>query len=431
MSLPPFPGRRLPRPDAALSVIVVGGGIAGIGAALGLASQGAAVTLVDAAPELGGACRAVEVEVPGRDPVSVDMGVSDFNRATFHQLAALLGELALPLTPVCQSASFRAPDGRWLWSSSPAGAEVAPGIDPRFTAEIARFKAEAPGVTDPRLPVGDWLRARGFSADFRRLYVVPRALGCFPSPGDDPEAVPIRALARFWGQHGLVGPGPADRVCVRGGMHRYLPAMRARLQALGVQLHLGEAVQRIDREPMKPLAVHTTRGTLVADRLVLAAPPAAALRLLAQPTAAERAVLAACRTQPGRVVLHRDPRLMPSSPERWAAYNYVVPGDTPVPGPTITFFPERLAQLQGPLPPLFVTLNPPIEPRAVLAEHVHAHPVFGRDDGMAAALARLQGTRRTWFCGAWTAEPFLHEQGLVSGLAVAAAIVAEPDRLAA
>jgi uncharacterized protein len=432
--LPGLPGAAqdplLPAADArgadltALRVVVVGGGIAGMGAALGLATRGASVVIVDAAPSLGGACRGVEVAVPGSAPVSVDAGVSDFNRATFRRLTALLGDLALPVVPVCQDASFRTPEGRWLWSSSAAGFEFAEGVAPGFTAEIARFKAEAPRASDPTQPVGVWLRQHGYSADFLRHYVAPRALGCFPSFGANPEAVPIRSLARFWGMHGLVGPGPADRVCVRGGMHRYVPALQSRLQALGVQVRLGEPVLCIERAPLR---VHTARGALSADRLVLAVAPPLALRLLRLPSAAEHSVLSACRMQPGRVVLHRDPRLMPSDPSRWAAYNYVVPDGAPVPGPVITFFPQRLAGLPGPMPPLFVSLNPPVEPREVLSDQVLAHPVFGRDDAVPAALARLQGQQQTWFCGAWTAEPFLHEQGLVSGLAVAEAIVA--DRL--
>jgi uncharacterized protein len=403
-------------------VVVVGAGIAGMAAALGLARQGMPVVLVDGATELGGACRGVRVERPGFDPVSVDVGVSDFNRATFRRLAMLMDELALPLTPVCQEASFSTPQGQWLWSSSPSAIEVAPGLDASFTAEIARFKVEAPAVTDATLPAGAWLRQRGFSAAFSRLYFVPRAAGCFPSPDADPGSIPIRALARFWGRHGLVGPGPADRVCVAGGMHRYLPALRARLLARGVQLRLGEPVLRIERAPLR---VHTATGTLDADRLVLAVPPGQALRLLARPTPAEVAMLSACRMQPGRVVLHADARLMPSDPTRWAAYNYRVAGAEPLAGPTITFYPQKLARLPGRLPPLFVTLNPPFEPRDVVAEHTLAHPVFGRDDAVAAALARLQGTAQTWYCGAWTAEPYLHEQGLASGLDVAGLIERE------
>src|SRR5207244_12721155 len=83
-----------------------------------------------------------------------------------------------------------------------------------------------------------------------------------------------------------------------------------------------------------------------------------------------------------------------------------------------------------PLPfdrPVIVSLNPLSEPRAatVHGSFAYAHPVF--DEAALAAqqrLTALQGIGRTWYCGAWTRYGF-HEDGLVSGLAVAAAIAAE------
>lgn len=418
------PWRPRQEPGAvALRVVVVGGGIAGQCAALRLAARGATVELIEASHTLGGACRAAEVALPDGDPLSLDLGVSDFNRATFTQLSALLGDLGQPLTPVCQEASFRAPDGRWLWSSGPCGVQLAPGTPRGFVEEITRFQAEAPEAVDPRQTAGDWLRERGHSDDFRRFFFVPRALGCFPSPGGDVTRMPMRSLARFWGMHGVVGPGPADRVCVRGD--RYLPALRTRLESLGVRIRLNEPVRQIVRDP---LLVLTNRSLIAADALVLALDPGAALQLLQRPTAAEQDALAAVRTQPGRMVLHRDEALMPADAGRWAAYNYFVPDDlaTAPERPTITFFPERLARLERadrPLPPLFATLNPPREPRDIVAEHLHLHPVFGRSDAEAAALRRLQGVAGTWYCGAWTEEPFLHEQGVASGFAAADAVV--------
>ena len=71
--------------------------------------------------------------------------------------------------------------------------------------------------------------------------------------------------------------------------------------------------------------------------------------------------------------------------------------------------------------PLFVSLNPPREPRAgtVFGEYSYAHPQFDAA-ALAAqrALPSIQGARNTWFAGAWTGFGF-HEDGLKSGLAAA------------
>lgn len=68
-----------------------------------------------------------------------------------------------------------------------------------------------------------------------------------------------------------------------------------------------------------------------------------------------------------------------------------------------------------------VSLNPhrAPAPESVIAEFDYAHPAFDARSGDAqAALAQIQGVRRTWFCGAWTRYGF-HEDGLRSALAVA------------
>jgi predicted NAD/FAD-binding protein len=72
----------------------------------------------------------------------------------------------------------------------------------------------------------------------------------------------------------------------------------------------------------------------------------------------------------------------------------------------------------------FVTLNPPRPPATgtLLYTKHYAHPLFdGRALKAQRQLWRLQGVRRTWFCGAWFGSGF-HEDGLQAGLAVAEAL---------
>ena len=73
---------------------------------------------------------------------------------------------------------------------------------------------------------------------------------------------------------------------------------------------------------------------------------------------------------------------------------------------------------------MVVSLNPTLEPAAdrVHGEFDYAHPVF--DLAAITAQARLpeiQGRARVWFAGAWTRYGF-HEDGLLSGIAVADAL---------
>jgi isorenieratene synthase len=68
--------------------VVVGGGIAGLAAATGLAERGVAVTLLEAADELGGRVRAWPVEVAGT-PTTMSRGFHAFFRQ-YYNLRALL-----------------------------------------------------------------------------------------------------------------------------------------------------------------------------------------------------------------------------------------------------------------------------------------------------------------------------------------------------
>jgi predicted NAD/FAD-binding protein len=78
---------------------------------------------------------------------------------------------------------------------------------------------------------------------------------------------------------------------------------------------------------------------------------------------------------------------------------------------------------------IFVTLNAQRrpDPALTIAEYSYAHP--GYDSVTFAAQARLdnvQGRGGVWYAGAWTGWGF-HEDGLKSGLRVAAALGARPD----
>ena len=54
--------------------------------------------------------------------------------------------------------------------------------------------------------------------------------------------------------------------------------------------------------------------------------------MLAEPSAAERAILGAIAYRPNSVYLHRDRRLMPKRRAAWAAWNYLAAGDGGVSG---------------------------------------------------------------------------------------------------
>ena len=72
--------------------------------------------------------------------------------------------------------------------------------------------------------------------------------------------------------------------------------------------------------------------------------------------------------------------------------------------------------------PVFVTLNPANEPSHIIEDVWYAHPQFDpATDRAQRRLPEIQGRGGLWYCGAWTGYGF-HEDGLQSGLTVAAAL---------
>jgi predicted NAD/FAD-binding protein len=230
-------------------------------------------------------------------------------------------------------------------------------------------------------------------------------------------AYPAATFLRFCHNHGLlqINGRPKWRT-VRGGGREYVRKLVAGLS----DVRLATPVRQV-RRLAAGVEVDSDRGCERFDQVVLGCHSDQALRLLSDADADEQRILGSVRYQPNRVVLHTDATFMPRARDAWASWNYASGEDRVGTRPVSVSY--WLNSLQ-PLPfktPVIETLNPFREPdpARVLARFEYSHPMF---DGPAiraqAQLPGIQGRRRTWFCGAWTAYGF-HEDGLRSGLAVA------------
>jgi len=136
-------------------------------------------------------------------------------------------------------------------------------------------------------------------------------------------------------------------------------------------------------------------------------------------------VLGPIRYQPNVALLHTDTDVLPRRRLAWAAWNYERAADVQAEqGAVCLHYLINRLQLLPWQTPVIVSLNPsrPIDQRQVHGRFDYSHPVFDAAALVAQQrLPALQGRRHTWFCGAWTRYGF-HEDGLMSGEAVAAAL---------
>ena len=429
-----------------MKVAIIGSGISGLSVAHQLRSQ-AQVTLFESGSYFGGHTHTVDVTLPNAAGKAVTHGVDTgflvFNERTYPNLIALLAELGVATAPSDMSFSVQVPGARGgkalEWSGtnlSTVFAQRSNLVNPRFwgmLTDLLRFNqlctriAQAHAEQALMQPLGDFLKEHRFGDAFRDWYFLPM-LGCIWScPTDQMLKFPVATMIRFCHNHGLIQVANRPQWwTVTGGARNYVEKILAGVP----DKRLNTPVRRIERDAAG-VRVSTDQGTEHFDHVVLATHSDQSLALLAQPTAQEREVLGAIRYQPNRAVLHTDDSVMPNRRSAWAAWNYERAASSQQESARVCLH-YWLNRLQ-PLPfaqPVLVSLNParPMARDKVLAEFDYDHPVFDLP-AIAAQdqVPQLQGTQRTWYCGAWTGYGF-HEDGLQSGYRAADLLLQQLQR---
>jgi len=239
--------------------------------------------------------------------------------------------------------------------------------------------------------------------------------------------MPAAFFVRFFDNHGMltVDDRPEWRV-VRGGSDRYVERI---IEPFRARIRTNAPVQRVERVgPEGRVADDGGEVTGVRvdgepfDHAILACHSDQALRLLADATSEERAVLGAMPYQENDIVLHTDDSVLPRTRRAWGAWNYHLRGDPAEPA-TVTYNMNMLQTLSGPRT-FCVTLNATelIAPESILYRTTFHHPMYTKA-GFAAQdrHAEISGVRRTHFCGAYWGFGF-HEDGARSGVRVAEAL---------
>ncbi|UWQ17791.1 NAD(P)/FAD-dependent oxidoreductase [Jannaschia sp. M317] len=408
-------------------IAVVGGGISGMAAAH-LLSRDHSVTLIEAAPRLGGHARTILAGKRGDQPV--DTGFIVFNKVNYPNLLTLFEDLDVPLALSDMSFAASLRGGAVEYSTQTLDTVFAQRsnlLSPRFlrmVRDIVTWNARAASsASDPDLPLSAFLDQLGLGQAFRDWYLGPISGAIWSTPSQDVMDFPAAAMVKFFANHHLLSnSGQHDWYTVQGGSVEYVTRLQARLERVGVDIRLGAPVAGIRREGGP--AVRMQGGDWEHfDDVILATHSDDSLSLLSDPTPDETRLLSRIRYQPNVALTHSDASLMPRRQKCWASWNYAEPTGARPDRIGLTYWMNRLQ----PIPkddPLFVTLNPqtPIREELIHDEKAFRHPVY--DLSMMAAVEDLRGINGaggTWFCGAWMHNGF-HEDGFRSAVDVAQAL---------
>jgi predicted NAD/FAD-binding protein len=401
-----------------MRIAVVGAGVSGLVAAH-LLRREHDVTLYEAAGRPGGHANTLELELDG-EPLAVDTGFIVYNERTYPLFTRLLRQLGVATRESDMSFGVQCARTGVEWSSRAPFAQRRNLLRPahwRLLREILRFQRAARPLLagdDEKVTLADFLHGAGFSRRFVEHYVLPMGAAIWSASPLSFLDFPARSFVRFFHNHGLLERGsPVRWRTIAGGSRSYVDALAT---PLGDRLRLRAPVRSVRRRRRSVEVWTADAGPEAFDQVVLAVHSDQALRMLAEPTDAERVLLASIAYQANEAVLHCDASLLPRNRRAWASWNVHVPADLRE-RVAITYYMNRLQGLAS-RRPLLVTLNrsEEIDPARVLARITYHHPVF---DGRAASAQRLReridGRDRLHFCGAWWGFGF-HEDGVRSAV---------------
>ena len=418
-----------------MKIAIIGTGIAGMTAAYSLCREHD-LTVFEANSYIGGHTNTVTASQAGQD-YAVDTGFIVFNDWTYPNFCALLDEIGVASQPSNMSFSVKCERSGLEYNGNNLNSLFAQRknlLRPSFyrmLRDILRFNREAPALLEDdehELTLGKYLHEGGYSREFVEHYVIPMGSAIWSAEPDIMRHFPVRQFVGFFMNHGLlnVAERPQWRV-IQGGSRNYVERLTAPFAS---RIRLNTPVQAVQRFP-DHVRIQSRHGEERFDAVVLATHSDQALRLLADPSVDEQAVLGAIPYQENDAVLHTDARLLPERRLAWAAWNYHLP-TTPRPQVPVTYNMNILQGLDAP-EPFCVTLNysEAIDPRKIIYRTVYHHPVY-TPESVAAQRRRsyISGVNRTWYCGAYWYNGF-HEDGVRSALDVVMGIDTQRERLAA
>ncbi len=411
------------RNKTSLKIAIIGSGISGLGAAW-LLSKKHDVTVYEADNHFGGHANTVSAVTPD-GIIPVDTGFIVCNDRNYPNFLELLKILKISPYPTEMSFGVSIENGSLEYAGSPRLSTLIAQkrniLRPRFwkmIRSILRFYDES-SILNPQqaenITLRDYLEQNKYDSSFLNDHILPMAAAVWSTPSSKVADFPLTSFLRFCKNHGLLQIKDRPQwSTIPGGSKEYVKAVMNQTNAQFLKNSPIEGIKRIVNGVLvTPLGANSEKY----DRIIIATHADTALNLLKDADNIEKSVLGSFRYAKNTAILHSDPRLMPKRKKVWSSWNYIQKNGQPNNHLSVTYWMNKLQPLNTQTP-LFVTLNPQIEPDPKLVHYSkdYEHPVFDLSTLKAQKqLLSIMGHRNIWYAGAHFGYGF-HEDGLQSGL---------------
>lgn len=408
-------------------IAIIGTGISGLTCAY-LLNRQHDITVFEANDYIGGHTATKDVTVNGQ-AFAIDTGFIVFNDWTYPNFIKLMTQLGVAYQATEMSFSVHHDKTNIEYNGHDLNTLFAQRrnvLRPKFwriVSDIVRFNKTCKMVLESNEPIDGitlaaFIADHGFSDSFSEHYIYPMCAAIWSASLEQTKAFPLAFFLKFFNNHGLliITDRPQWHT-IKGGSRAYIEPLT---RSFTDRIKLNSPVKSVTRTD-QGLAVTIENGESgIFDEVVFACHSDQALRMLAEPTDAQKAVLGAIPYAENDVVLHTDTKQLPDRQLAWASWNYRLTGspEEQVRPAAVTYNMNILQRLITP-ETFCVSLNSPsIDQQKVLGQYRYAHPQFSE------TMVAAQGQRHTicgvdhmHFCGAYWYNGF-HEDGVRSALDV-------------
>lgn len=418
---------------------IIGAGISGLTAAFRLYDEHD-VSVFEANNYIGGHTNTITVEEDDKT-VNVDTGFIVFNDRTYPNFISQMDELGVTSQETQMSFSVRCEQTGLEYRGADLNGLFAQRknlLNPRFLRllyDLVRFK----GVAAPLLEseketesVRQFLARNNFSKQFVEQYFLPMGSAIWSCPFETFMEFPIRFIAEFYQNHGLLGVSdrPQWRV-IKGGSNQYIAPMTKRFND---KIHLNSKINRVMRGENSVTIQVNDNSRHEFDHVIFACHADQALSILGESaTEMEREILSCFPYERNVARLHTQSDILPKNRRAWACWNYLREKPTQKDAfakATVTYNMNILQSLDC-RKTYCVTLNDAgrIRDENILREIVYHHPTFNvRRREMQLRHADIIGPNRTSYCGAYWGNGF-HEDGVKSAITVVEGLAKKHSQL--